>query len=319
MLNFDTRAGEPLFQIYGRAAGTASASGTALLNILADGNVGIGTTSPDSLLEVSGADESQIKMTGASGVEAVMRASASTVTIGSNTSHNLYLRTGNSARMTIDTSGNVGIGLTAQSTNKLEVFGNIQVNAGYGKGFLLNDNNKITRENGGMAFTTNSSERWRFNSSGHFTPAQQHTYDIGGVNSEVRNIYAQGLYVGGSGSANKLDDYEEGTWTPTSGVSLTIHTTCRYTKIGNHLTVTFDMTFASSSSGDSVSLNSIPFSYHSYNSGFNGWQNTNLSGPVMWHVAGTSAAAYNGKTNAVITYADVSGKRIIGTITGIVA
>jgi hypothetical protein len=48
MLNFDTRAGEPLFQIYGRAAGTASASGTALLNILADGNVGIGTSSPAS-------------------------------------------------------------------------------------------------------------------------------------------------------------------------------------------------------------------------------------------------------------------------------
>ena len=72
----------------------------------------------------------------------------------------------NSERMRIDSSGNVGIGLTAQSTNKLEVFGNIQVNAGYGKGFLLNDNNKITRENGGMAFTTNSAERMRINSSG---------------------------------------------------------------------------------------------------------------------------------------------------------
>ena len=71
-----------------------------------------------------------------------------------------------SERMRIDSSGNVGIGLTAQSTNKLEVFGNIQVNAGYGKGFLLNDNNKITRENGGMAFTTNSAERMRINSSG---------------------------------------------------------------------------------------------------------------------------------------------------------
>ena len=46
------------------------------------------------------------------------------------------------------------------------VFGNIQVNAGYGKGFLLNDNNKITRENGGMAFTTNSAERMRIDSSG---------------------------------------------------------------------------------------------------------------------------------------------------------
>jgi len=48
MLNFDTRAGEPLFQIYGRAAGTASASGTALFNLLSDGNVGIGTSNMGS-------------------------------------------------------------------------------------------------------------------------------------------------------------------------------------------------------------------------------------------------------------------------------
>ena len=38
----------------------------------------------------------------------------------------------------------------------------------------------------------------------------------------------------------------------------------------------------------------------------------------MWHVSGTSAALYNGKTNGVVTYADASGKRVIGTITGIV-
>ena len=73
-------------------------------------SLGIGTSSPDSKLEVAGPDETQIKVTGASGVEAVLRASASTVTVGSNTAHNLYLRTNNSARMTIESGGNVGIG-----------------------------------------------------------------------------------------------------------------------------------------------------------------------------------------------------------------
>jgi len=39
MLNFDTRANQPLFQIYGRAAGVAEATGTALLNIDSAGRV----------------------------------------------------------------------------------------------------------------------------------------------------------------------------------------------------------------------------------------------------------------------------------------
>ena len=183
--------------------------------------------------------------------------------------------------------------------------------------FIHSDNANYLR------FGTNGSEQWRINNSGHFTPSQQHAKDIGGTNAEVRNIYAQGIsfasnaHAGGM-SSELLDDYEEGTWTPTSGVNLTIHTTCRYTKIGNHLTLTFDFTYATNSDGNSAAINSLPYSFHSYNSGFCGWQNTNLSGPVMWHVAGNSAAAYNGKTNAVITYADASGKRVIGTITGIV-
>jgi hypothetical protein len=29
---------------------------------------------------------------------------------------------------------------------------------------------------------------------------------------------SDGVYLGGTGAANKLDDYEEGTWTPTLGV-----------------------------------------------------------------------------------------------------
>jgi hypothetical protein len=58
-----------------------------------------------------------------------------------------------------------------------------------------------------------------------------------------------GVYLGGTGSANLLDDYEEGNWTPTddgdSGGSVTAFG--KYTKVGRivtlHFTVRIDSTF----------------------------------------------------------------------------
>jgi hypothetical protein len=64
------------------------------------------------------------------------------------------------------------------------------------------------------------------------------TQDIGQSNIRYKNLYLSGgVYLGGSGAANKLDDYEEGTWTPTisqgaSGISYATQFG-RYIKIGN--------------------------------------------------------------------------------------
>jgi hypothetical protein len=146
--------------------------------INSSGNVGIGTSSPDSLLEVSGADESQIKVTGTSGVEAVLRASASTVTVGSNTAHNLYLRTSNSARMTITADGKVGIGTTSPD-EALEVNGDVKIsgassgNAGVLHFGGVSDDVKIagfdrnSSPTNSMLFYTNTAERMRIDSSGN--------------------------------------------------------------------------------------------------------------------------------------------------------
>ena len=42
-----------------------------------------------------------------------------------------------------------------------------------------------------------------------------------------------GIYIGGTGSSNHQDDYEEGTWTPTaSGFTISSTYSARYTKIG---------------------------------------------------------------------------------------
>ena len=126
--------------------------------------------------------------------------------------------------------------------------------------FIHSDNANYLR------FGTNGSEQWRINNSGHFTPSQQHTKDIGGVNAEVRNIYAQGLYVGGSAAANKLDDYEEGTWSPSLASGTAGFSGAAYTKVGRLVTCQFIVdTFSERTSGNAVLIGNLPFAAESTN------------------------------------------------------
>ena len=129
----------------------------------------------------------------------------------------MSMHTAGAERMRIDASGNVGIGLTAQSTNKLEVFGNIQVNAGYGKGFLLNDNNKITRENGGMAFSTDNTEKMRIGSDGRV---------LIGTTSALQSDNKLSISGSGTGAGNAIMDIRNTSTSDTCGcISLSKGTT----------------------------------------------------------------------------------------------
>ena len=87
----------------------------------------------------------------------------------------------------------------------------------------------------------------------------------------VGNIKVSGgLYVGGTGSANYLDDYEEGTWTPSlygGGNTASSYTqqAGRYVKIGSMVTVYFNLRvsdFGSVSSGLFVS--GLPYTATQY-------------------------------------------------------
>jgi hypothetical protein len=67
-----------------------------------------------------------------------------------------------------------------------------------------------------------------------------------------------------SSNANTLDDYEEGTWTPTdgSGASLSFSDTsgnCLYTKIGRLVTVSVLITYPTTASGATNQINGLPF------------------------------------------------------------
>ena len=68
------------------------------------------------------------------------------------------------------------------------------------------------------------------------------------------------IKLGGSGSANTLDDYEEGTWTPThGGNNMTFSSgTASYVKVGKIVTIMADAISASGSS-TSNQIGGLPF------------------------------------------------------------
>jgi hypothetical protein len=70
--------------------------------------------------------------------------------------------------------------------------------------------------------------------------------DLGGAGARFKSLYLSGsVYLGGTTSANALDDYEEGTWTPTLTTAGTDFTSvsynnriATYVKVGDLVTVT---------------------------------------------------------------------------------
>ena len=90
--------------------------------------------------------------------------------------------------------------------------------------------------------------------------------DLGYNSSRFKDLYLSGgVYLGGTGSANKLDDYEEGTWTPSfvfSGgngtASFTIDRSF-YTKIGNTVIIQLYMYFSKGTASGGFTVTGLPF------------------------------------------------------------
>ena len=109
-----------------------------------------------------------------------------------------------------------------------------------------------------------------------------------------------------SADANTLDDYEEGTWTPTgNGVTLTINTTCNYVKVGKQITLTYDVTWPSTASALTADIFGAPFAV-TYPGGtlVPGYTTGTVN---TWWASGTEFAS------RTVTNANMSTGRIIGS------
>ena len=82
---------------------------------------------------------------------------------------------------------------------------------------------------------------------------------LGEPSYRFKDLYLSGgVYLGGTGAANKLDDYEEGTWTPTCTVGATVNT-AKYVKIGSQVTITAYMVINGNSNSTHASIGGLPF------------------------------------------------------------
>ena len=98
--------------------------------------------------------------------------------------------------------------------------------------------------------------------------------DLGSSSSRFRDLYLSGgVFLGGTGSANLLDDYEEGTWTPSQGAGLTVvgafSSSGTYTKVGRKVTVVFYVSGATSIavSAGGIITDNLPFTVLSDSTG----------------------------------------------------
>jgi hypothetical protein len=146
-------------------------------------------------------------------------------------------------------------------------------------------------------------------------PSADATNPIGGASNRYTNLFLSGgVYLGGTTSANLLDDYEEGTWTPVdaSGAGLTFTVVdARYTKVGRMVQCYAQVSYPSTADASQAGIGGLPFasastanfSYGAFtvytNYDFALWLNNN---------GGTFSFAHN-LAGASVSNANVSGKQ----------
>ena len=229
---------------------------------------------------------STFALTGSAQIAAIQTASAAAPTDLA-----FYTTTGGSVaeRMRIASNGDVGIGanpasysagLTVLSANTFStILAKCSATSGATGVFVQNDANTAdcfmyafnsasgslnasigTSKAQPLALFTNNTERMRINAGAPILCLS------GGNTSATGTGIAFPATQSASSDANTLDDYEEGTWTPSQGSGLTVVGTFSssgtYTKIGRQVTIIFQIsgstTIAAAGGGATICTN-IPF------------------------------------------------------------
>ena len=141
------------------------------------------------------------------------------------------------------------------------------------------------------------------------------TIDLGQSGKRFKDAYLSGgVYLGGTGTANKLDDYEEGTWTP----SLTLGAVPSgnyniqngyYTKIGRQVSITLRIQLSALGTNQGgADIAGLPFAVHNVTGGNCGAYFGFLDGVSSnWSAYTLIPTLDNGASNIRLRFNNASG------------
>jgi hypothetical protein len=149
--------------------------------------------------------------------------------------------------------------------------------------------------------------------------------DIGFTDSRFKDLYLSGgVYLGGTVAANKLNDYEVGTFNiGFTGASFTIgSTTATYTKVGDTVTWCWFGTADIASASGNGTITGLPFTVRNVDAGYvpmsiahnDFFGGSATVGQSAYHIKNTTTGAFNNTgTTASATFVNGTGKYLMIT------
>ena len=214
--------------------------------------------------------------------------------------------------ITITSSENIGVGNTTPDSFSVNASQRLVVGSGSGSQGLTVYAGNASYSSVSFADGTSGAEQYagflNYNHNGDVLQV-----GIGG--SERVRFTTGGIAIGGTGAANTLNDYEEGTFTPTlaSGVSISSYDIQRgsYTKIGNTVILAAQVEVnGSSRTGSQVSIGGLPFA--AVNDG-----NKPTHGGYITYQSGFSSAInqlfIGSSGNDLLSFHELDGSSLIGS------
>jgi hypothetical protein len=290
--------GTPFGAVYLDSSGALTATGA-----MSDGQLLIGRTGASPLLQALTGTANRISVTNGPGT-ITLSAPQDIHTAASPTFLSLTLSSLTAKSFLYSGAGKI-LTSTAAPTNGQLLIGSTSTDPAAGT--LTGTANQITVTNGAGSITLSLPQNIAVGSSPTFTALM--LTGLLTTNGQIKFPATQNP----SADANTLDDYEEGTFTPTAnGVTLSA-ATGSYTKIGRLVFVGFDITWPATVDVTQAQITNLPFTEAGVGAGASlGFQT--YATAVTAVIVGNTTLSFWTIGGVAVTNANVSTRRFLGSV-----